>query len=167
MSTPLTSAAPTALTDSGQVADGSGRASWVADSIETNAWITGLSPAGATVYDTGWVSTPAPVVGTDWTIVTYNTRRIGKTVYVYLRASATGTHTLTATTGAITNSTVCTLDATWRPARNIGHGLSGGNSRVASGHVLNTGAMVIQSVAGTANVVAADLITLAGQYLID
>jgi hypothetical protein len=56
MSTPLTSAGPTALTDSGQVADGSGRASWVADSIETNAWIAGLSPAGATVYDTGYVT---------------------------------------------------------------------------------------------------------------
>jgi hypothetical protein len=167
MSTPLTSAAPTALTDSGQVADGAGRASWVADSIETNGWITGLSPAGSTVYDTGWVTTPAPVVGTDWSITTYNTRRIGKTVYVYLRAAATATHTITATTGAITNSTVCTLDASWRPARNIAHALGGGNSRVASGLVLNTGAMVITSIAGTASLAAADAITLAGQYLID
>lgn len=70
MSTPLTSPAPTPPSGSSNPVP---LRSWFKSITD---WIVGLSPAGAAVYDTGWVNVPA------WTnfTSTMQVRRRGRTV---------------------------------------------------------------------------------------
>lgn len=82
MATPTDSAAPDAPTNSSIFAGVKTLVQWFS---EVPTWIRGLSPSGASAYDTGWVDL-AP--GTGFSIgaggwIKY--RRIGKNVYLSIR----------------------------------------------------------------------------------
>lgn len=84
MSTPINSTGPFPPSGSSNpVGPYAGFKGWFTSIID---WIKGLSPAGATVYDTGWVDiTPA----TGFSGTSPQARRIGKAVY--LRGTLGGT----------------------------------------------------------------------------
>jgi len=104
MSTPQNSTKPVTRTGSSPLL-ASGKTSVVQLSEEVSAWIEGLSPSGASVYDTGWV-TLTPDAG--FTPAALFIRRQGKRVSIR---------------GAVTrdagvwpgDSTVMTLPAGFRP----------------------------------------------------
>ncbi len=96
MSTPVNSTGPFPPSGSSNpVGPYAGFKGWFTSIID---WIKGLSPAGATVYDTGWIAMPAE---TGWT-VTGAYRRVGKTVTVQVDMQRSGAG-ITATTVTLTS----------------------------------------------------------------
>lgn len=91
MSIPLNSTAPPGPSGSSNPVSLKGWFNGIVD------WIRGLSPTGATVYDTGWVLMAQE---TGWT-VTGAYRRIGKTVTVQIDMQRSGAG-ITATTVTLT-----------------------------------------------------------------
>lgn len=88
MSTPQNSSKPVVRTGSSPLL-ASGKTSSVQLSEEVSGWIEGLSPSGASVYDTGWVNVPLRAGFTN--TVTLQVRRIGVTAF--LRGRVTGSYT--------------------------------------------------------------------------
>lgn len=85
MSTPQNSVKPVVRTGSSPLL-ASGKTSAVQLSEEVSGWIEGMSPTGASVYDTGWTDiTPAG----GFTAANAQVRRIGSVVY--FRGTLAGT----------------------------------------------------------------------------
>ncbi len=117
--------------------------------------------------ETEWsTSNPGLTMGTGWTLTAVHHRRVGPWQYLYMRATASTLHTITAATGVISNPDICTLPAAMQARANMAHGLSGGNSRVASVAVVNN-MVSITSVAGTGDVTVGQAVTATGAYLLN
>lgn len=102
-------------------------------------WIKGLSPAGATVYDTGPVNLTA---GNSWSAQNYTVQRIGKVVYL-------GGEVWGGTIGSV----ITTLDPQFRPRARVGVELrrAGANNAVAKLYVETSGVMTIYEGNGAAS----------------
>ena len=110
MSTPLTSPAPDAPTGSSNPVS---LKSWF---TKITDWITGLSPAGAAVYDTGWITTGVGVmVSSNWTLSSYVLRRVGHRVTGRLVLTFTGGPLSSDAGGDFANAAIGTLPSGWRP----------------------------------------------------
>lgn len=102
MSTPTTSAAPSAPATSSPLRPITSFIEWFG---YVRTWILGLSPAGSTVYDTGWQAiTPSVGTGAEG----FGVRRIGREVFI--RGSITN-----ATNYSTTAVKVATIPAGFRP----------------------------------------------------
>ena len=146
MSTPLNSPHPEVPSGSSNPFD---LVPWFQKIVD---WIKGLSPSGASKFDTDYIQDNAGFTpGTGWASPIFVYRRWGKLVYIYVQVTASQVHTVNSATGALTNSQFGIInDPSLRPnGPDIGYGLSGGNSRMASTFVTRNGA-VGGTISGTA-----------------
>lgn len=77
-------------------------------------WITGLSPSGATRYDSGSVTSGLAFVSNHASDLTYTMLRRGKTVIARVDFTYTGPELVVSSSGNITDQLVFTLPPGWR-----------------------------------------------------
>jgi len=138
MADPTTSAQPVVL---------AGTDNWFVSSVgalvrgikNVGDWIAGLSPAGASVYDTGWVTAGfTPQNGSTWG--TAKIRRVGNTVTVYVVSLVTSSIAV-ATNGNCTNTPVMTVPSGFAPAGS--QALSGVDTTLAGLAIGADGSIVV------------------------
>lgn len=112
---PVIAVNPVIPTESSTAAPTGGFSSWFKN---IGDWLKSISPAGATQYDTDWLTTGLTITaGTDWTVNSYRMRRVGMIAYAKLTLTYTGAGITTNATGDVTGGdpAMCTLPAGWRP----------------------------------------------------
>ena len=82
---------------------------------EIRDWITGLSPSGSTVYDTGFITSGLSFTVTQAIVTGYVCRRRGKTAFVRVNFNYTGPTVTGGPDGNVLDQEVLTLPSGWRP----------------------------------------------------
>ncbi|WP_333810805.1 hypothetical protein [Timonella senegalensis] len=79
-------------------------------------WLGSLSPAGATLYDTGWVTSDLTFTmgSADWTLTQYALTRVGRHISGSIRVTYNGATLTPSANGNLGDVTVLTMPTGWQ-----------------------------------------------------
>lgn len=147
MPIPTDSTAPVPISTT-DPAVSAGETSIVRFSKRVRDWITGLSPAGATVYDTGW--TPVTVVAGVTVVSPVEVRRVGRVIYWRGEVSAAWT---TANTPVVAAGGVPAWARPQFTYRDTGASLGSSGAVAAVGTVGTDGGVPVRALTATTGAV--------------